>query len=87
MTSTEASEGFFKIGENGVEPIVRETKRLNLPESPEEMEIVGMVTFRNQVLIATKKGVYRIEDGVAVRLQFVEKITEGEAPRIFREDV
>lgn len=73
-TGTEASEGFWMVGDNGAEPIIRETKRLNLPESPEEMEVVGMVTFRDQILIATKKGVYRIEDGVAVRLKFVEAV-------------
>lgn len=42
-------------------------------EDDTNRKIVSMLEFKGQVLIATERGIYRIEDGKIKRLEFVEK--------------
>lgn len=49
---------------------------------PEGAQIVSMIEFKGQVLVATTEGIYRIEDDKAVRLKFVEKENESESEPI-----
>ena len=51
----------------------RKCSTFNLPEPPEGMRIVAMTEFKEQLIVATEKGVYRKEGEKFVRLEFVEK--------------
>lgn len=42
-------------------------------EDDTNRKIVSMLEFQGQVLIATERGIYRIENGKMKRLEFVEK--------------
>jgi len=48
-------------------------------EADPDKIIVSMLEWRGSVYVATQRGVYRIEDGKLVRLEFVEKKEDEQA--------
>lgn len=43
----------------------------------ENRKIVSMIEYKGQVLVATQKGIYRLEDNKMVRLQIEKEAQEG----------
>ena len=41
--------------------------------------VVSMIEHQGRILVATQKGIYKLEDDKMVRLQFVEKIENEQA--------
>ncbi len=39
----------------------------------ENRKIVSMIEYQGQILVATQKGIYRLENEKMIRLDFVEK--------------
>lgn len=62
--------------------MVEKRKGIKFPlsESDEDKIIVSMIEFQGQVLVATQKGVYRLEDDVLTRLEFVEMPEQEPSP-------
>ena len=47
--------------------------KFTFAEADPDKAIVSMIEWQGFIYVATKKGVYRIEDNKMVRLEFVEK--------------
>ena len=59
------------MNKTGAQP--RKGTKYPFGDSDPDKEIVSMIEWQGFIYVATKKGVYRIEDDKMVRLEFVDK--------------